>query len=606
LSKTHTPLRSFIRLGMRPRALILPAVLAFVGGLAEAGQMMLLTPITSMVVDDYASVTRFELFSHSFAVPQSLLSMGQRYVFALLVGLIFALIAVKVGSELCCAVLTNNAAQDFLQRLRSNLFKRYLGFSKAFYDRLGVSRVYASLMSQTFELSSNLVLMRQLLSQFALTIGYAYVLISISWKLAALSVALYPIYKGLNSLINRRIISAAEHNVANVNRFADYVNTTLSCIPLIKGANGEVDAHRRFIGVATEVAATEKEIERRQQLLAASHEFVVPLIAVGMLVALRFSTVLHADSGGPRILVFFLAMRRCVQSTSAMFLLFARLSRLGPVCTLLEETMSEQPGFVVTEGREALPPIRKGIEVRKLSFGYDDTQVLRDVSLDIPRGSRVALVGPTGSGKSTVLSILLRLYDVPPGTIFIDGRDVRDFTLESVRDRIAVVSQDCYVLNDSLRNNLAHFARGTVDDERLWEVMRLADFEDRARKMDDGLETMLGDRGIALSGGERQRLAIARALLRDPEILLLDEATSALDRATESRVNEALARFCKGRTVVAVAHRLAAIAEYDQIMTLHGGAIIEKGTYDELMAKPDGFFRHSVQMQAAGLTIKAS
>ncbi len=599
------PLHLLVRLGLRPRHLIGPVLLSVVVGIAETGQMMLLAPVTSMVVDESTLLTTFELYSMHFDVPEAIAAMGPRYVFAMLVAILFALLTIKVIADSLGNIMMSNASHAFLARLRGELFGRYLAFGKAFYDRLGVARVYAALMTQTFEISAQLPLIRSLISQTVLTVGYVYVLVSISWRLALIAVSIYPIYRVTNKIINKRINSASVRNFANLGRFTDYVNTTLSCVPLIKAFNGEKDAHRRFVGIAEDVASTEVEIERRVQTLNASHEFIVPLLAVGMLVALRFSTVLHADSGGARVLVFFLAMRRCAGSSSAVVIALSRLSRIGPMCEQLEETMAPSPAYLVPSGALELGAIRTGIELRRLRFGYDGAQVLKGVNLTIPKGKRIAVVGPTGSGKSTILSILLRLYDVEPGTVLIDGADIRGFSLTSLRDRVSVVSQDCYVLNDSLRNNLGFFARGAVTEERLWEVLTMACFDERVRRMPQGLDTAIGDRGIALSGGEKQRLSIARALLRDPELLLLDEATSALDRETESRVNLALDQFCAGRTVVAVAHRLATIAQYDWIVALHGGEIVEQGTYDELMGRENGYFRQSLHLQAMGLVIKA-
>jgi ATP-binding cassette, subfamily B, bacterial len=228
---------------------------------------------------------------------------------------------------------------------------------------------------------------------------------------------------------------------------------------------------------------------------------------------------------------------------------------------------------------------RGEVEFRHVGFRYEETgaTTLRDISFVAPPGTKVAVVGETGSGKTTLGYLTARLYDVTEGSVTIDGVDVRDLTFDSLRATIGVVSQETYLFHGSVRENL-RFARPGASDEELETAARAAQIHDHLASLPEGYDTVVGERGYRFSGGEKQRLAIARAILRDPPVLVLDEATSALDVETERAVQEALERLSAGRTTIAIAHRLSTIRDADLILVLDGGEIIERGSHDELLA----------------------
>src|SRR5438034_2949523 len=240
----------------------------------------------------------------------------------------------------------------------------------------------------------------------------------------------------------------------------------------------------------------------------------------------------------------------------------------------------------IEEGSRELEDMRGDVRIDHVWFRYGgtDTWALQDVDLDIPAGTTTAIVGETGAGKTTLGYLVSRLYDVTEGRVTIDGVDLRELTFGSLAAAVGVVSQETYLFNATIRENL-RFAKPDASDEEVEEAARAAQIHGLISTLPDGYETVVGERGYRFSGGEKQRIAIARAVLRNPPILVLDEATSALDTQTERAVQKALARLVEGRTMIASAHRLSTTRDADQIVVLDGGRVVETGTHDELMAR---------------------
>ena len=245
--------------------------------------------------------------------------------------------------------------------------------------------------------------------------------------------------------------------------------------------------------------------------------------------------------------------------------------------------------YYVKGGTVRFDGLKSGISCKNLSFSYDDEKdVLHNVSFEIPKGSMTAVVGPTGSGKSTLINLLMRFYDCPEGSLFLDGTDIRSFSLDHYLKHIASVSQETLLLHDTLRYNIT-YGLNTISDHDLMQVIERARLSDFIASLPKGLDTLIGDRGVRLSGGEKQRVSIARALLKGAEILILDEATSSLDSHTEKLIQEAIDEAVKDRTSIVIAHRLSTIQHADQILVLENSRLVEAGTLDALLQKKGKF-----------------
>jgi len=263
----------------------------------------------------------------------------------------------------------------------------------------------------------------------------------------------------------------------------------------------------------------------------------------------------------------------------------ASLGRINEI--LIEKPEIADDPVVVASG----PPeneLRGEIEFRGLSFAYNGTPVLHDVSLHVPEGSSLAIVGPTGSGKTTLVDLIPRVYDAEPGKVLIDGRPIREFPIEFLRRNIGFVPQETFLFSDTIRENIA-FGKEDASDAEVREAADAANIAADIEGFPEGYQTVVGERGLTLSGGQKQRTAIARAIIRNPRILILDDALSSVDTHTEDRILNHLREIMRGRTTIFISHRVSTVRNADRIAVLHGGRIVELGTHDELIAR-NGYY----------------
>ena len=326
---------------------------------------------------------------------------------------------------------------------------------------------------------------------------------------------------------------------------------------------------------------------------------VATTILIGI-VTLAFVFLVQGGSlKAAELLTFMFVLLRMMPLVSQINSSRGRLTSFQGAVSNIQELLRTDNKIYLPNGSVSFYQLQKSIDLVCVDFGYEPTKpVLHNITLSIAKGETTAFIGSSGAGKTTLVDLICRFYDPTRGKIMIDGIDLRQIELNSLRSKMAIVSQDTFIFNTSVRNNIAYGLEG-ITDQAIEQAARSANAWDFVQQLPEGLDTVLGDRGVRLSGGQRQRIAIARALLRNPEVLVLDEATSALDSVTEKLIQESLEKLSVGRTVIAIAHRLSTIMNADKVVVLEKGYIVEQGKYQELL-KQEGKLWEYHQMQNYG------
>jgi ATP-binding cassette, subfamily B, bacterial MsbA len=510
---------------------------------------------------------------------------------------ILVVFAVKNVFDFLKTYLMARVQQGVTRDLRNRVYDHLLDLDMAFFGRTKIGQI---LSRMTYDVEQLRVLVARELGkvvssvfEFLATVAFA---ILISFKLTLVAFVIVPAAMGIwGPLIrklhrnDRRVSDAA----ADVNA---HIQETLSGVRLVKSSSMEAYERERFHGLTWRYY---HRFLRSERLRALASPITEMLSALGTVILLWYGARLVLVSGeltGPEFITF----------------LALSLKLYSPVKYLAKFPALIQPGLVGAErifqfldapidirdlnGARPFTTFQKEIAFQGVSFQYRPGEpVLKDISFRVPRGSVVALVGPSGAGKTTLLDLLARFYEVSEGRITLDGADIREFSLRTLRGSMGIVSQETVLFHDTVRANIAYGKPGALQDD-IEKAARAAYAHEFIARLPQGYETVVGERGTELSGGQRQRLAIARAILRNPPILVFDEATSALDTESERLVQRAIERLLEGRTVFVIAHRLSTVQRADQILVLDGGRIVERGTHHDLL-EADGLYRRLYEMQ---------
>lgn len=403
-----------------------------------------------------------------------------------------------------------------------------------------------------------------------------------NWKLGLIALIIFPLAILPIIEFGKRLRKFSRKSQQRMGSITTFLHETITGNRIVKAFTMEDYERRRF---AEENNRFFRIILKRVRIRALSHPLMELIggIGVALIIWVGGYSVLRGDLTPGTFFSFM----------TALLMLYAPVRDLSKVNLEVQEGLAAAarvfelldtvPDIKDEADALPLPSISKGIQFEKVSFKYDEETVLRDVSLDARMGEVIALVGMSGAGKTSLVNLLLRFYDVTNGRILIDGNDIRTVTLKSLRDQIGLVTQQTILFNDTIRNNIA-YGNLKRSDREIIEAAKAANAHDFIQKLPQGYETMIGEQGVKLSGGERQRISIARALLKNAPILILDEATSSLDSDSETEVQKALEELMKGRTVFVIAHRLATIRNAHRIIVLSNGQIMEQGDHEQLIA----------------------
>ena len=422
----------------------------------------------------------------------------------------------------------------------------------------------------------------------------------INTQLTLFALIFLPISGFVISRIAKSLKNAAGRGKTRLGELISTVEETLSGMRIVKAFNAEEQFSRRFEGINNSYFRLMRKLYKREYLSSPMSEFI-SLLVISVLLFVGGSMILSADTamGGDLFIGYLVVFSQIIPPAKAITDAFFKINKGGASMERINEILDAPDRIFDVENAAEIKGFEKSIELKNVRFSYAaDQEILKGINLTINKGETVALVGPSGGGKSTLANLVARFYDVNEGQILFDGVEIKKAKMKDLRAQMGIVTQDSILFNDTVTNNIAlGSAEGSLDLDKVKQAAKIANAEEFILRLDGQYEFNVGDSGGKLSGGQKQRLSIARAVYKNPPVLILDEATSALDTESEKLVQEAIEKLMKNRTSLVIAHRLSTIQNADKIVVVQGGVISEQGTHAELL-ELQGVYAKLVEMQA--------
>ena len=517
----------------------------------------------------------------------------------LVIGIFLAFMTfLKTGAYFLSSATIIPIRTGVVRDIRNQLYRKITSLPLGFFSEERKGDIIARMSGDVAEVENSIMSsLDMLFKNPILIIAYFSTLLVISWQLTLFTLVFVPIMGWFMGMVGRKL---KQNSIKAQSLWSDtmsQVEETLGGLRIIKAFCAEEKMNDRFDRINSAYRNDIMKVNTRQQMAHPMSEFLGTVMIV---IVLWFGgiLVLSGDSmlSGPTFIYYLVMLYSIINPLKEFSKAGYNIPKGLASMERIDKILNAVNDIVETSSPTHIAKFEHQIEFRNVSFRYDKKWILKNINLVIPKGKTIALVGQSGGGKSTLVDLIPRYYDVQEGEVLIDGINVKDLGIHDLRQLIGNVNQEAILFNDSFRNNIAFGVDGATD-EQIAEAAKIANAYDFIMQTEQQFDTPVGDRGSRLSGGQRQRVSIARAILKNPPILILDEATSALDTESERLVQDALERLMKTRTTVAIAHRLSTIKCADEIYVIHEGEIVERGTHDELLAI-DGYYKKLNDMQS--------
>lgn len=514
---------------------------------------------------------------------------------------VLALWLLKNTFEFCQSYFMNDVSQRVIRDVKNIIYKKLLTFSLDFYAKHATGKLMSRVTYDSAIIRDSLSTgLTDLLYQPIQLIVYLVILFtikiyfSVSWPLIIVSVGLFPLVIYPVVKIGKRLKSISRQSQEKMADITTTLHETISGIRVVKAFSMEDYEAKKFADQNQYFYRLSMKSIKRMIVVSPITEFV-GILCIAIILWIAGKEILTGRLSAGAFITFLVSLLSLMRPIKRLTNVYSINQQAMAAADRIFEVLDTKPTVSEKPGAIDIPRIKSGISFKSVHFGYDHKEVLTDINLDVKVGEIAAFVGPSGVGKTTLVNLVPRFYDATKGSVLIDGVDVRDSTIGSLRGQIGIVTQETILFNDTVAANISYGSRNTKMDD-IMKAAKIANAHSFIMGMPKGYDTVVGEKGFRLSGGEKQRLAIARAVFKDPPILILDEATSQLDTESEVLVQEAIDRMMKGRTVLVIAHRLSTIKHADTIYVLDNGAIVQTGSHDHLVEK-GGLYKRLYDMQ---------
>ena len=517
----------------------------------------------------------------------------------LVIGVFLAFMTfLKTGAYFLSSATIIPIRTGVVRDIRNQLYRKITSLPLGFFSEERKGDIIARMSGDVAEVENSIMSsLDMLFKNPVLIIAYFSTLIVISWQLTLFTLVFVPVMGWFMGMVGRKLKQNSIKAQALWSDTMSQVEETLGGLRIIKAFCAEEKMNNRFDRINSAYRNDIMRVNIRQQMAHPMSEFLGTVMIV---IVLWFGGILVLSGDkmltGPTFIYYLVMLYSIINPLKEFSKAGYNIPKGLASMERIDKILNAENNIVENPSPRHIASFEHQIEFRNVSFRYDKKWILRNINLIIPKGKTIALVGQSGGGKSTLVDLIPRYYDVQEGEVLIDGVNVKDLGIHDLRQLIGNVNQEAILFNDSFRNNIS-FGVDNATDEQIAEAAKIANAYDFIMQTEKQFDTPVGDRGSRLSGGQRQRVSIARAILKNPPILILDEATSALDTESERLVQDALERLMKTRTTVAIAHRLSTIKCADEICVIHEGEIVERGTHDQLLAI-DGYYKKLNDMQS--------